>query len=244
LGKAIGKPNGRTACSNSLSYIQDIISAKNVNINVLRSALLVVEKIGITMKQELTYHIAWKTVLIEILKLLKNKQVRSGAKEILRKLHGQCFTLSNSMVAVSHVLGMGKSTNQRKSLSASGKQTPSNKSDQSMQKSNNVEIIEWLAVTTEAERGMEDISPMIDENGLSQLANFFLSHQSHRDANCRKNALDGLLHTILYGIEGLQITKTEALNLCSELKTLNPRSWARLTKSVNLATKERTRRKR
>lgn len=239
LGKAIGRPQGRGTCTNALNYIQDIISSKNVNINVLRNALFVVEKIGDSMKHELVYHISWKTILIEILKLLKNKQVANGAKEILRNLHGKCFTLGNSIVAVSHVLGMGKSSANHRKSTGSLKQVPANKSNQSMQKSNTVEIIEWLAATTETERIMEEINPMIDESGLSQLATFFSSHGSHRDAKCRKNALDGMLHTVLYGIERLRMDKSDALKLFLDIKTLNPRSWTRLTKSVNHAMKDK-----
>ncbi len=240
LGKAILKPKSRAVCSNALNYIQDIVSAKNVNVNVLRSALLVVEKIGLAMNNELVYHIAWKTIFIEILKLLKNKQVRGGAKEILRKLHGQCFTLGNSMIAISHVLGMGKTSNQRKSL-GSAKQSQASKSTTIVQKGNNVEVIEWLAITTENERNMVDVHPLMEESGLSKLSSFFASHDSHRDAKCRKNALDGLFHTVLYGIDRLGMEKSEALGLCIELKDSSPRSWARLTKSVNLILKERMR---
>ena len=142
------------------------------------------------------------------------------------------------MVAISHVLGVGKTSNQRKRIS-SGKQSPANKINAMVQKANNVEVIEWLAITTENERNMEDINPLIEESSLSKLATFFSSHDSHRDAKCRKNALDGLLHTVLYGIYRLGMEKSEALSLCIELKDSSPRSWARLTKSVNLILKER-----
>lgn len=237
LGKAIGKPNGRASCSNALTYIQDVISAKNVNVNVLRNALFVIEKIGDSMKQELVYHISWKTIMIEMLKLLKNKQVGNRTNDVLKKLHGKCFTLSNSMVAVSHVLGMGKANTELRKSMGSFKQAPLEDMSQSMQKSNCVEVIKWIALTVEAERVMEDIHPIMDENGLSQLANIFMSHESHRDANCRKNSLDGLLHTVLYGTRKLNMEKIEALKLCIDMKSKNPRSWARLTKSVSHALK-------
>jgi len=249
LGKAVGKHQGRASCGNALNYIQDIISSKNVNINVLRSALLVVGKIGQAMKHELSSHIAWKTILIEILKLLKNKTVSNGAKEILRDLHGKCYTLSTSMTVISHVLGLGKNTTTttklRKSMS-SRKSTPSNNDTKVIQKANNVEVIEWLAMTTEKERlmKMQDIDPMMDTSCLSQLVTFFLSHESHRDARCRKNALDGLLHTVLYGIDQLEMEASEAMSLCSGLKKVNEKFWNRLSKSVSLALKERTRSKR
>jgi hypothetical protein len=248
LGKAIKKPKGRGTCPNALNYIQDVISAKNGNINVLRNALVVVENIGHVMKLELVNHVTWKTILIEMLKMLKNKQVANTTNELLQKLHGTCFSLANPIVAVSHVLGMGKTTStkasHRRSSSSMKKhrhhsQSSSNQSNSAATKANNVEIIEWLASTIEVERGMMGpaIDPMLDMNDLSQIATFFTIHESHRDARCRKNALDGMLHTILYGIEKLEMRKSEALDLCSDVKTANPRSWTRLMKSVNTALK-------
>ena len=235
LGKEIGKPSGRASCSNSLTYIQDVISSKNVNINVLRNAIYVIEMIGNAMKYELVYHVSWKTILIEMLKLLKNKQVGTRAKDVLKKLHGTCFTLGNSMVAVTHVLGMGKVSIDHRRSSGSIKQLQSEERQASMQKSNSVEVIKWLALTTESERIMEYVNPLLDDSGLNQLASIFLSHESHRDESCRKNALDGMLHTILYGVQRLNMEKSNALKLFLDIKTKNPRSWSRLTKSVNLA---------
>jgi hypothetical protein len=100
------------------------------------------------------------------------------------------------------------------------------------QKANNVEVIEWLAEITERERSLECITPMIDETSLSLLANFFLSHESHRDAKCRKNALDGLIHSLVYGIDRLGMSIADAQSLCLDLKTSNPRAWVKLGKSV------------
>jgi len=240
LGKAVSRPEGRSRCETALSYIQDVISAKNVNIHVLRSALLVVEKIGFAMEEELPDHIAWKTIMIEILKLLKNKQCGGGAREILQKLHGKCYTLATSLTAISHVLGIGKVANQRKLSSWKGHTTP--QQNKPPMKANNVEVIEWLAVTTEAERAFDDIRLPMDASELSLLANFFLSHESHRDARCRKNALDGLLHTMLYAVDVLEMNIDEAQSLCIELKTVKPRSWARLMKSLQMVIRMERRR--
>lgn len=227
LGNAIENPESRSWCEGTLNYIQDIISAKNVNIHVLRSALIVVDKVGHVLESELPNHIAWKTIMIEILKLLKNKQCGGGAREILQKLHGRSFTLANSLVAISHVLGMGKT------LTTSQRKINVNKKNPTPQlKANNVEIIEWLAVTTEAERLLDKVDPVMDYSELELLASFFLSHESHRDARCRKNALDGLLHTMLYGVEILGLDISEVQSLCLELKTNKPKSWARLNKSL------------
>lgn len=230
LGKAVSQPQDRQHCETALNYIQDVISAKNVNVHVLRSALIVVEKIGYALGSELPSHIAWKTIMIEILKLLKNKQCGGGAREILQKLHGQCYTLANSLIAISHVLGIGKTSNQRKLSSVTSKNAPS--TPQPSMKANNVEVIEWLAVATETERKMEHIEPPMDDTQLAMLANFFLSHESHRDARCRKNALDGLLHTMLYGVDVLNMSLDQVESFCVELKTTKPRSWTRLIKSL------------
>ena len=239
LGKAVSRPEGRSFCEGALNYIQDIISSKNVNIHVLRSALLVVEKIGHAVKDELPHHIAWNTIMIETLKLLKNKQCGGGAREILQKLHGKCYTLANSLTAISHVLGVGKASSQRKSNGKKGNATPQNKPPT---KANNVEIIEWLAVTTEAERLLDGINKAMNETELSLLASFFLSHESHRDARCRQNALDGLLHTMLYGVDVLGMDVDEAQSLCMELKMSKPRSWTKLMKSLAMVLKaERSR---
>jgi hypothetical protein len=235
LGNAVSQPQDKQHCETALNYIQDVISAKNVNVHVLRSALLVVEKIGYALGCELPSHIAWKTIMIEILKLLKNKQCGGGAREILQKLHGQCYTLANSLIAISHVLGIGKTSNQRKLSSVTTKNTPS--TPQPSTKANNVEVIEWLAVATETERKMERIDPAMDETQLALLANFFLSHESHRDARCRKNALDGLLHTMLYGVDVLDMSLDQVESFCVELKTTKPRSWTRLIKSLKVILK-------
>ena len=240
LGKAVSKPEGRSWCEGALNLIQDIISSKNVNIHVLRSALLVVDKVGQVLEDELPNHIAWRTIMIELLKLLKNKQCGGGVRDILQKLHGKCYTLANSLTAISHVLGMGKTT-----LSASHRKINVKKSNakanarpaQTPSKANNVEVIEWLAVTTEAERSLGKIDPAMDESELELLATFFLSYESHRDARCRKNALDGLLHAMLYGVDVLGMGAEEVQSLCVELKTSKPKSWTRLMKSLNMAVK-------
>jgi hypothetical protein len=101
--------SSRIHCSAVLNYLQDIIGAKNVNIHVLRVSLTAVGMIGRGMKSELASQIAWKTIMIEMLKLLKNKQVNSTVKDILREMHSNnSFTLSNALPMIAHVLGMGK----------------------------------------------------------------------------------------------------------------------------------------
>ena len=124
LGKAV-KANpkvGRSWCEGALNYIQDIItSANNVNIHVLRSgALLVFDKVGQVLEDELPIHIAWRTIMIELLKLLKSKQWGGGVRDILQKLHGKFYTvtLANSLTAiiVSYIACLGsRKINEKKS---------------------------------------------------------------------------------------------------------------------------------
>jgi hypothetical protein len=118
LGKAV-KANpkvGRSWCEGALNYIQDIItSANNVNIHVLRSgALLVFDKVGQVLEDELPIHIAWRTIMIELLKLLKSKQWGGGVRDILQKLHGKFYTvtLANSLTAIiSYIACLGNGEN-------------------------------------------------------------------------------------------------------------------------------------
>jgi hypothetical protein len=124
LGKAV-KANpkvGRSWCEGALNYIQDIItSANNVNIHVLRSgALLVFDKVGQVLEDELPIHIAWRTIMIELLKLLKSKQWGGGVRDILQKLHGKFYTvtLANLLTAiiVSYIACLGsRKINEKKS---------------------------------------------------------------------------------------------------------------------------------
>jgi hypothetical protein len=126
-------------------------------------------------------------------------------------------------------MGKQNATTQRKL------QTKSDLNQQS--KANIVEVIVWLAVTTESERLLTKINPTMDTSELELLATFFLRHESHRDARCRQNALDGLLHTMLYGIEVLGMRVDDVQLLCGDLKTLKPKSWNRLMRSLQLVLK-------
>ena len=151
--------------------------------------------IGVAMGSELVSKVSWKTIMIETLKLLKNKQVSSVAKTVLAQLHGRSFTLSNSMDCVAHVLGIGKAASAPKP-----RQSATNAGN-----ANSIEVFEWLAEATERERSMEFIDPMLDENGLSMLINLFYSHADHRDQKCRKSVMDGLMHSVLYGVQRLDM---------------------------------------
>jgi hypothetical protein len=224
LGKRVSKPDASSSRSAALTVIEGTISGKNVNIHVLRSSLIAVGMIGVAMGGELVSQLSWKTIMIETLKQLKNKQCSSVAKTVLAQLHGRSFTLSNSMDCVAHVLGIGKAASAPKP-----RQSATNAGN-----ANSIEVFEWLAEAAERERSMDVIDPMLDENGLGMLINLFYSHADHRDQKCRKSVMDGLMHSILYGVQRLDMELAQAMSICSGLKETNPKGWNQLLSSVKI----------
>eukprot|EP00571_Detonula_confervacea_P011514 CAMPEP_0172306562 /NCGR_PEP_ID=MMETSP1058-20130122/7615_1 /TAXON_ID=83371 /ORGANISM="Detonula confervacea, Strain CCMP 353" /LENGTH=943 /DNA_ID=CAMNT_0013018491 /DNA_START=223 /DNA_END=3054 /DNA_ORIENTATION=+ len=239
LGKGASKQDGQHSRSAALNVIQDTLGAKNGNVHVIRSSLIAAGMIGVAMGGELGAQISWKTIMIETLKLLKSKQCGSVAKTVLAQLHGRCFTLANSMECVSHVLGAGK-------LSASagkGKQSLSapKPRNASANGGNSIEVIEWLAETTERERSMEVIDPMLDRNGLGMLINLFFSYADHRDQRCRKNVMDGLMHCVLYGVQRLEMDLSRVMKMFSGLKETNKKGWDQIISNVKVVLGEEQR---
>ena len=224
LGKRASKPDADSSRSAALIVIEDTLGGKNVNVHVLRSSLIAVGMIGVAMGSELVSKVSWKTIMIETLKLLKNKQVSSVAKTVLAQLHGRSFTLSNSMDCVAHVLGIGKAASAPKP-----RQSATNAGN-----ANSIEVFEWLAEAAERERSMEFIDPMLDENELSMLINLFYSHADHRDQKCRKSVMDGLMQSVLYGVQRLYMELAQAMSICSGLKETNPKGWDQLLSSVKI----------
>jgi len=246
LGKGASRPDGQSSRAAALNVIQDTVGEKNVNVHVLRASLIAAGMIGVSMGGELVSQISWKTIMIETLKLLKSKQCGSVAKTVLAQLHGRCFTLSNSLECISHVLGVGLATTasgkgSRKSRSKSMVMDSPKPRKTSASSGTNIEVIEWLAETTERERSMEIIDPMLDRNGLSMLINLFLSHVDHREQRCRKNVLDGLMHCVLYAVTRLEIDLTRVMRMCSNLKETNPRGWNQIFSNVKIIIDEEQR---
>ena len=246
LGKGASRPDGQSSRAAALMVIQDTVGEKNVNVHVLRASLIAAGMIGVSMGGGLVSQISWKTIMIETLKLLKSKQCGSVAKTVLAQLHGRCFTLSNSLECISHVLGVGLATTasgkgSRKSRSKSMVMDSPKPRKTSSSSGNNIEVIEWLAETTERERSMDIIDPMLDRNGLSMLINLFLSHVDHREQRCRKNVLDGLMHCVLYAVTRLEIDLTRVMRMCSNLKETNPRGWNQIFSNVKIILDEEQR---
>jgi uncharacterized Zn-finger protein len=200
--------------------------------------------IGHGIRSELASQIAWKTIMIEMLKLLKNKQVSSTVKDILRDMHRyNAFTLSSSLPLIAHVLGVGKTAPRANANAPKLKKLSSTSSpltEVQTQNSNNTDVIEWLAEATEVERTMKYIDPIMDESSLSTLAHFFINFCGHRDATCRKNACDGLLHTLLYGVARLRIMFDDCCVLCGKesMEASHPKIWAQIHKAARLILKE------
>ena len=230
LGQGASREDGRHVRPAALNIIQDTLGGKNVNVHVVRSALIASGMVGIAMGSELASQMSWKTIMIETMKLLKSKQCGTVAKTVLAQLHGRCFTLANSLEYISHVLGLGSTASapkSRKSRVGVAKTTTNSRRTSSINGSS-IEIIEWLAEITERERNMKGINPMLEKSSLVMLINLFLSYVEHRDQRCRKNVMNGLMQAVLYGAQRLGLDLTRVMRMCSGLKETNPKGWNKI----------------
>ncbi len=230
LGQGASREDGRHVRQAALNIIQDTLGGKNVNVHVIRSALIASGMIGIAMGPELASQMSWKAIMIETMKLLKSKQCGSVAKTVLAQLHGRCFTLANSLEFISHVLGLGSTASapkSRKSRVGVSKASP-NPRRTSTVNGNSGEIIQWLAEITEKERNLKGIDPILEKSSLVMLINLFLSYVDHRDQRCRKNVMNGLMQAVLYGVQRLGLDLTRVMRMCSGLKETNPKGWNRI----------------
>jgi len=230
LGQGASREDGRNVRAAALNIIQDTLGGKNVNVHVIRSALIASGMVGIAMGPELASQMSWKAIMIETMKLLKSKQCGTVAKTVLAQLHGRCFTLANSLEYISHVLGLGSTASapkSRKSRVGLAKTTPNPRRTPAVN-GNSGEIIEWLAEITEKERNLKGIDPMLEKSSLVMLINLFLSYADHRDQRCRKNVMNGLMQAVLYGVQRLGLDLTRAMRMCSGLKETNPKGWNKI----------------
>lgn len=231
LGKAVSRASGIQHAGPALTALQDVLSSKNVNIFVLRNTVQSVTTIGYALGKELSFHAAWRTIFVEMLKMLKSKQVAAEVRKTLWNLHGRCHTLSNTMELIYQVLGLGQAG--RPSVTKKGKKGLPTAIDANKKSANHVEIIEWLAVTLVKECEMKNIDPILDKDGLEMLSRFFMSHVGHRDQKCRKHVYDGIVYVTIYGMKHNHMRKDEAFTLCNELKNTNPRGWKMIVQQVN-----------
>ena len=234
LGKVLAEEDSpRGQCSAALKVIQDVLGGKNVNVHVLRAAVEAAGNIGQRLGKDLVSEVSWRPIMLNMLRLLSSKQGSAVAKLNLKRLHGVGYSLTNSLVCISHALGLGKETGggRKNKVAAS-------RAANALKTANNVDVVEWLAERVEAERQMKNLDPMAEKGTLETLARFFLSHVGHRDPRCRKNLIKGLIGTVLYGVQiGQKVP--EALSMVSELKMLNPRGYKQIAQKLSEEKKRR-----
>mmetsp|Transcript_5424 Transcript_5424/g.11805 ORF Transcript_5424/g.11805 Transcript_5424/m.11805 type:complete len:1180 (+) Transcript_5424:472-4011(+) len=232
-----GEDSPKDQCISALGIIQDLLGGKNVTVHILRAAVKSVGDIGERMGHDLAAEVSWRPIMLGMLTLLRNKQCNKDARQILNRLHGKCWTLANSLPCLSHSLGLGKDaaaagSGRRAKSSASARMTSPDTRKNALKTANNVEVLEWLAGRVEAERTMADITPMAEKSCLLTISKFFLSHVGHRDPRCRRSVVDGLLHTIIYGIDRLGLKIDESHEMCEDYKSTNPRGWESIKANV------------
>ena len=212
---------GNVNYNDVLVVIQTLMASKNINANIVKNAVLLMGQVGESLGKELLSSAFFKTIFMEALKLLKNKQVNGTVKETLARLHGQCFTLSSMTSTIGQALGNGRTSSIRKPKKAMSSKNGS-KVDSSL---NTVDVIEWLNTAIQAERTMNNPTPALDESSLVIISGFFLGEVSHRDQRCRQNVFEGLANVIAYGIQRLGMKVDSALKLCYTLNQINPKAW-------------------
>lgn len=239
LGKVLAEEDSpRGQCSAALKVIQDVLGGKNVNVHVLRASVEAAGNIGERLGRELVSEVSWRPIMLNMLRLLSSKQGSAVAKRNLERLHGLGYSLTNSLVCISHALGLGKETGGGRRNKAAASRAAN-----ALKTANNVDVVEWLAQRVEAERHMQDLEPKADKGTLETLARFFLSHVGHRDPRCRKNLIEGLISTVLCGV-GIGQKMSEALSMVSELKLNNPRGWKQISARVEKEIKSSPKKKR
>ena len=243
LGNCISlQQDGETHATAALTLLQNIICSKNVNIHVLRTSIHSIASIGQRIKHELVVHISFRAIMAELLKLLKNKQVSNDVRNTLNNLHKECFRLCHVIALISQALGFGKPIANgnkvkvnRASSSSSSPGMGSSRRTSSGGGNNVLEILDWLAGAIHNESQILNCTttataqlPVLDKFGILTLLQFFVSHIGHRYAKCRKYVENGIVHSIVYGVEQ-EIIEFESFtstdSICREIKTSNTRMW-------------------
>jgi len=234
LGKVLAEEESpRGQCSAALKVMQDVLGGKNGNVHVLRAAVEAAGNIGGRLGKDLVSEVSWRPIMLNMLRLLSSKQGSAVAKQNLKRLHGGGYNLSNSLICISHALGLGKEAGGRRAKAAAASRAAN-----ALKTANNVDVVEWLADRVEAERHMKDLVPTAEKSALETLSRFFLSHVGHRDPRCRKNLIEGLISVVLYGVR-LGQKVPEALSMVSELKMNNPRGWKQISQKVQEGKKDK-----
>ena len=147
---------------------------------------------------------------VQLLKLLKSKQLAMEAKSTLKMLHGRCFSLKNVLTTITDCLGMdkalpgvGKGKMGKKAKRGSISQ---NLSVGTPKGGSCTEVIEWMADSVGEERLFREESrdrdgpKFIEGTTLSSVIAVFLAFVENRDVKCRRAAQDGLVGSLVYKV--------------------------------------------
>ena len=116
---------------------------------------------------------------MDLLKLLKSKQVAIEAKQTLKMLHGRCFGLKQVLGFLNQALGRGKS--------AGGKKGNAPVKGKAAGNTAVTEIVEWVADSVEDERHGHGTC-ISDKSTIENVAGLFMSCVENRDVKCRRAA--------------------------------------------------------
>ncbi|GMH57158.1 hypothetical protein TrLO_g9581 [Triparma laevis f. longispina] len=224
LGKLVSMANGREFASSSLVTLQDMLKAKNVNVHVLRAIVVSIGRIGWGIKTELTKTPSWRTIILDLLKLLKSKQVAIEAKQTLKMLHGRCFGLKQVLGFLNQALGRGKS--------AGGKKGNAPVKGKAAGNTAVTEIVEWVADSVEDERHGHGTC-ISDKSTIENVAGLFMSCVENRDVKCRRAAQEGLVGVLVLGVAGGNFDRVSVLSLIDGIEKSNAKMHCSIVKLVH-----------
>ena len=196
----------------TLAIVNILLTSKN-HLQVKKSAIEAIGILGTKAKRDMTCS-AWRSIMVELLKALGDKQSYSQAAQVLADLHGSWYTISTCGVVVTQALKAGRS-----------------------QSALPVKIMEWLNVTMEIEMaGSDRYEPVIDQKTLKNLNDCFLARAVHRDPSCRAAVYNGIANCICFGIQKLGMKDTDAAAMCKSLSSSNvaaeQKAWKEIMKKV------------
>ncbi|GMI11083.1 hypothetical protein TrVE_jg3330 [Triparma verrucosa] len=229
LGKLVSMAKGREFASSSLVTLQDMLKAKNVNVHVLRAIVVSIGRIGWGIKAELTKTPSWRTIILDLLKLLKSKQVAIEAKQTLKMLHGRCFGLKQVLGFLNQALGRGKSAG---GGSKKGGKAPAKAAGKAAGNAAVTEIVEWIADSVEDERHGNLLCGASDKSTIENIAGLFMSCVNNRDVKCRRAAQEGLVGVLVLGVAGGNFDRVSVLSLIDEIEKSNAKMHSSIVKLV------------
>jgi len=235
LGKVVGMKKGRDIAGNTLTTLQDIMNGKNVNVHVLRASVISIGRIGYGLRKALVKEASWRTIMVELLKLLKSKQVMEEAKQTLKMLHGRCFTLKNVLPIVNDCLGIAKKGVKGGKVGPGGGGGMGGGGGLGKGKAagSTTEIVEWLADAVEEERYMRKREGGLDAAGMRSIVDLFLTCVANRDVKCRRAAQEGLVGVLVFGVMFELVERSKAFDLVDSLEQSNLKIFEAIKKNVS-----------